>query len=191
MDAEHKRPLVAFVVVSATSALLLGQALASGRETGDTARPAASHASPGSTHPASPSSDPANGHAVDGVTPTPTYPVVKSIGRAPMLLARGDGGLEVSTGAVRDPDGTQPPTSEGPAAGPQGQEPSETPGPTPSGEPGSGDGDAQGNGGNGTPGPKNPPSHGPWSTGDPPPLGPGTHTPPATPSPSNPASQDR
>jgi hypothetical protein len=185
MDAEHKRPFAAFVVVSATSALLLGQALIGGSESGDTAQPAASQTSGRSVTPSSPSVDPANGHAVDGVTPSPTYLPVKSIGRAPTLMARGDDGVGVSTGAVRDPDGTEPPETGGPATGPQGQEPSGTPHPTPSGEPGTDDGDAQGNDDNGTTGPKSPPPHGPWSTGDPPPTGPDSHTPHASPEPSN------
>ena len=191
MDAEHKRPLAAFVVVSTASALLLGQSLSAGSGSGDTARPAASQSVPGPTSPASSSADPANGHAVDGVTASPTYLPVKSIGRAPMLMARGDDGLGVSTGALHDPadpDDLEPPKTGGPASGPQGQEPPEATEPTPTDVP---DEEEGGSEDDGIPGPKSTPPHGPWSTGDPPPLGPGTHTPPATPEPSNSATGTR
>jgi len=188
MDAEHRRPLAAFVIVSTASALLLGQSLSSGSGSGDTARPAASRSVSGSTSPASSSADPANGHAVDGVTASPTYPPVKSIGRAPMLTARGDDGLGVSTGAIHDPDGAEPPKTGGPASGQQGQEPSEATEPTPTDVPDDDDGST---GDDGIPGPTSTPPHGPWSTGDPPPLGPGSHTPPATPEPSNSATGTR
>lgn len=188
MDAEHKRPLAAFVVVSTASALLLGQSLSSGSGSSDTARPAASQSVPGPTSPASSSADPASGHAVDGVTAPPTYLPVKSIGRAPMLMARGDDGLGVSTGAIHDPDDTEPPKTGGPASGPLGQEPSEAPEPTPTDVPDDDEGSTEDDG---IPGPKSTPPHGPWSTGNSPTLGPGPHTPPAIPEPPNSATGTR
>ena len=107
MDAEHKRPLAAFVVVTVASALLLGQSLSS-QSPPDDDPPAASQTSGKSTTSSPPSSSPASGQAVDGVTSTPvTGRTVKSIGRAPMLYARGDDDLGVSVGAVKDPDSRQ------------------------------------------------------------------------------------
>jgi hypothetical protein len=193
MDAEHKRPLAAFVIVSATSALLLGQSLSSRPESPDTTRQTASHATHQPSGPSSSSADPANGLAVHGVTASPTYTPVKSIGRAPMLMARGDDGLGVSVGAVRDPHQTGAPKPAGPASESQETaptEPTESPEPTPSGDP---DEEEQGDG---VPGPRSTPPHGPWNTGDPPPLGPpspapGDHTPPATPEPSKSATGTR
>ena len=106
MDAEHKRPLAAFVVVTVASALLLGQSLNAQSSSDDpTTAAQVSGRSTGST---APSGSPANGQAVDGITSTPpTAPTVKSIGRAPMLFARGDDGLGISVGAVTDPDTKQ------------------------------------------------------------------------------------
>jgi hypothetical protein len=162
MDAEHKRPLAAFVVVSATSALLLGQSLVSQSPSADD-RSAASQTSGRSNNSSAPSSSPASGQAVDGVTSTPNAPTVKSIGRAPMLMARGDDGLGIAVGAVRDPSKklTDPvPTRDKDASpGPQGQpgqpEPKPSGGPAPDtdedGSPGNSGGHSQGPRGNSGP----------------------------------------
>lgn len=183
MDAEHKRPLAAFVVVSAASALLLGQSLLAQSAPPADDRPATSQVSGQTTSSSGPSSSPASGQAVDGVTSTPTGLTVKSIGRTPTLMARDDEGLGVSIGAVRDP-ATKPTdpvrtreniASPGPQAlpGPHEPKPSGKPpnGPDGDGSPGSSGGHSQGPRGNqgppGTPGPRNdgalpdPQQHGP------------------------------
>jgi hypothetical protein len=183
MDAEHQRPLAAFVVVSAASALLLGQSLLAQPAPPAGDRPATSQASGQTTSSSGPSSNPASGQAVDGVTSTPTGHTVKSIGRAPTLMAPGDDGIGVSIGTV--PDRSKKPTdpvrtrenlaSPGPQAhpGPHEPKPSGGPptGPDDDGSPGSSSGHSQGPRGNqgppGTPGPRNdgmlptPQQHGP------------------------------
>lgn len=178
MHPEHKRPLAAFVLVTATSAVLLSQALFAAPSTPDAVRPASSGASSEST--ASPTGgSPANGHAVDGVTASPTdLPVVvKTIGRPPTIIAF-DEVLDVSTGAIEDPAPTAPPKAGG--TGPAGGQPSTPPEPTPTGEPDPGEGqpDEDQQGGRG---PKvNPPS-GPWHSPELPPIGPGGHGTPSGP----------
>ena len=183
MDADHKRPLAAFVVVSATTALLLGQSLH--HQSGDSAgnRPAASRASSETTNQSSPSVAPENGRAVEGVTAAPTRPAVKSIGPAPMLMARGDDGLGIATGAVSDPDGKPATPTDGASARDEGD--SEGSGPTEPPIPNLTDGpkpdpdeddDSQGNGGSPPQGPKDKPSRGPRNDDViPPPHGPGSH----------------
>jgi hypothetical protein len=168
VDAEHKRPFAAFLVVSAASALLLGQSLHSQAGPGGADRPAASQASGEATRQLSPSAGPANGQAVEGITAAPTYPPVKSIGDAPMLMAREDDDLDIALGAVHDPDGKlSSPTggvrtgdSEDASPGPQGSGPSETPEPGPSGGPDE-DGDSQGSSGGHSQGPDGKPPRGP------------------------------
>lgn len=164
MDAEHKRPLVAFVVVSATSALLLGQSLLA-QSPSDDKPPGASQVSGQSDSSSGPPSSPASGQAVDGVTSTPATHVVKSIGRAPMLTARDDG-LSVSIDAVKDPatkrtDPVKTRDHDG-SPGPQGQpsppedKPATPPQSDPDGDgaPGSSGGHAQGPRGNNGNGPR-------------------------------------
>lgn len=180
MDAEHKRPLAAFVVVTVASALLLGQSFRSQAPSEDS--PAATQASGRSTSSSAPSSSPASGQAVDGVSATPgtATVTVKSIGRAPMLFARGDNGLGVSIGAVRDPakQGTGPVRTRDDDGAPSPQNPPEdTPVTPPKADP-DGDGAPGKSGGRsrdpngphgpeGNPEPRNdgvpptPPSHGP------------------------------
>lgn len=177
MDAEHKRPLAAFVVVAVASALLLGESLRSQSVPPADDGPAASRVSGQSTSSSGPSSSPASGQVVDGITPAPTTPTVKSIGRAPMLMARDDDGLGVSIGAVRDPAGKQTDpvrtrdndASPGPQGQPEPPEPKPSEGPPPDsdddGSPGNSGGHSQGPRGNH--GPRNdgvhptPQSHGP------------------------------
>lgn len=159
MDAEHRRPLAAFVVVTVASALLLGQSFRSQSPSEDS--PAATQTSARSTSSASASASPANGQVVEGVTPVPTTtPIVKSIGRAPMLLARGDDGQGISVGAVKDPADKQTDpvrtrdddTSPGPQGQPGPPEPKPSGGPPPGsgndGSPGNSGGHAQGPRGN-------------------------------------------
>ena len=168
MDAEHKRPFAAFLVVSAASALLLGQSLHSQTGPSGADRPAASQASGNATKRSSPSGSPANGQAVEGITAAPKYLPVKSIGPAPMLMARGDDGLDISMGAVQDSDGklsspaggVQTRNSDDSSPGPQGSGPSETPEPDPSGAPDEDD-DAQGNSGDHSQDPDGLPPRGP------------------------------
>jgi hypothetical protein len=185
MDADHKRPLAAFVVVSATTALLLGQSLHF--QSGDSAGnpPTASRASSETTDQSSPSGALANGQAVDGITAAPTQPAVKSIGPTPMLMARGDDdGLGIATGVVGDPDGKQASPTDGVSArdegDSQGSGPTETPVPNPSGgpkpDPDDEDDDSQGNGGSPPQGPTDKPPRGPRNDDViPHPHGPGAH----------------
>ena len=158
MDAEHKRPLAAFVVVTVASALLLGQSLSSQSPAGDDATTAA-QASSRSNSSSAPSSGPDSGQAVDGVSATPgtATHTVKSIGRAPMLFARGDGGLGVAIGAVQDPakERTDPVrTRDNPEAPSPQNPPEDTPATPPKSDP-DGDG-APGRSGGHSQGPKGP-----------------------------------
>jgi hypothetical protein len=184
MDADHKRPLAAFVVVSAATALLLGQSLH--YQSGDSAGnpPAASRASSKTTSQSSPSAAPANGQAADGITAAPTQPAVKSIGPAPMLMARGDDGLGIATGAVTDPDGKPASPTDGASArkegDSQGPGSTETPVPNPSGgpqpDPDDEVDDSPGNSGSPPEGPKDKPPRGPRNDDViPPPYGPDAH----------------
>jgi len=166
MDAEHKRPLAAFVVVTVASALLLGQSFRSQAPSEDS--PAVTQTSGRSTSSSAPSGSPASGHAVEGITSTPPATrIVKSIGRTPMLLARGDGGLGISVGAVKDPAGKQTDPvrtrDDDASPGPQGQPgpPDPTPSRGPKADP---DGDGSpGNSGDHSQGPRG--NHGPGNDG--------------------------
>jgi hypothetical protein len=142
MDAEHKRPLAAFVAVSATGALLLGQSLVTQPDPSDANRSTGSQATSEPTTSSAPSGSPSNGKAVAGITAAPTYLPVKSIGSAPKLMARDDDGLEVTVGAVRDPEGKPDLTGavrtkdkDDQSPGPPDAGPSETPEPEPSESP--------------------------------------------------------
>jgi hypothetical protein len=195
MRAEHKRPLVAFAAVSATSALLLSQALFAAPDEVDRDRPAASQSSTRSTGSPASSATPANGLAVEGVTASPSKApvVVKAIGSPPTLMARDDAGPDASSGATQDPADTPPSNDAG--STPESEEPSSQPDPTSTGEPGPdsdsdsnsgsdsgedpdeeevpGDGDTSGHG------PRSTPPHGPWSSPGVPPLSPGNNEPPS------------
>lgn len=121
MDAEHKRPLAAFLVVSAATVLLLGQSVLEQVHPTADRRPTAARVAGEIT-----SSPSATGRAVDPITARPRYWPAKQIGPAPLILARGSG-LEVSTGAVRDPNGKPPTRHEGAKSRPKKHRPSSGP----------------------------------------------------------------